>query len=159
MAKTGQGVADIYNNMQQVFKEWENKAANAINAINTGSDIPIDVLALNGYHDARRSLETIQALQDRATSKGWVSAIRTYGVEQQGVGYDVIAETLALRTLLEELQATIITAVGGVDANGYITASYIKLTNTGPFFSTVAPVDYAPVVTKLQEIAAAITVD
>jgi hypothetical protein len=46
--------------------------------------------------------------------------------------------------------------MGGVDANGFVTAPYIKLTDTGPFFNTVAPVDYAPVNTKLQEIIASI---
>jgi hypothetical protein len=153
-AKTGLSVYELYANIQQMFRQWSNRAGTIKNDIDTGSPIPIDAFVMPCYHDARRAIETLTALRQRVIDKGWAAQLSAISVEEQGAGYDVVAEGLVLMALLQDLQALTITAVGGVDANGYITAPYIKLDNTTPFFATVDPVDYAPVVAKLSEIEA-----
>lgn len=155
-AKTGKGVVQIADVIEALFREWQQKAGSLEALFSQGQPISIDLLANQGYHDARRALESFDAMEARIISKGWVSAVRAEGVNRHGAGYDLVAESQAFRTLLAELQAAIITAVGGVDANGFIQGPYIKLSNNGPFFNTVDPVDYAPVNTKLQEMLASI---
>lgn len=155
-AKTGIGVVEVVNQIESIFREWATKAANLKAKFDAGQPVAIDNMALSGYHDARRAIEVFDAMQARITAKSWQSAVIAEGVTRHGAGYDIVAEAAAFRTLLVELQALVITAVGGVDANGYITAPYIKLTNTGPYFNTVSSTDYAPVNAKMQEILASI---
>ena len=159
MAKSGISIGEVYTQLQGNFSQWKTKAQAAQAQLNAGSSVSADILAFGIYHDARRTLEVLDQIQAKVVSKGWAQNLRDYGASQQGEVYDVVAEALSLRALLIDLQSLSITALGGVDVNGFLTQPYVKLTDTGPFFRQIPAVDYAAVVTKLQEIDSSITED
>lgn len=154
-AKIGVSVIKIVDTLESLFETWKNKSSTLQARYSGGQPVSIDAFVNAGYYAAKGSLTIFDAMQARITEKGWAQAVRDEAILRHGAGYDIVAEALALRTLLSDLQTTITTAIG-IDGNGYISVPYIRLANTGLVYSTVAAVDYAPINTKLAEIAAAL---
>lgn len=149
--KTGLSVRRIYERLQSIIAEWAKKQEDLLNIFD-GSDVSADIIFTACYHDARRTLESIQLAQNRVTAKGWVQNLRDFGATDHGSSYDVVAEILALRAALESVQSASITALGGVDANGFVTQPYCKLASVGPFFAQIESASYADIVTALNSM-------
>lgn len=152
--RKGRTIDAVFTGLRVLAESWDQKTAAMITTL--GRTVGADVLVNAVWHDARRAKESIAGMQSIIDTLGSTpaearQALRTYAEQQYGGSYNILAETVAFRDLLTALQQSVETLLP-VDGNGFVTAPYIRLADTGPFLSQFTAAETAPVRTALQAI-------
>lgn len=158
-SRKGRTIKQVFDELKGLFEAWDNLSAALIGRMT--QDVGADVLVNQCWHEARRGKEQIAVLQSvvdtlGATPAAGRQALRDFAELQYGATYDILVETVTFRNLLTDLQTAVDTLIP-TNAQGYITANYIKLSDTPPFFNQVTPAQSAPISAALQNIRNQIT--
>ena len=138
---------DCLKGLRAIFAGWRGRSA-SLAATYDGSDVEIDKL-MSLWHDIRRVKDSVEVIRLRVVAIG-AAAFRTYAESQYGSSYDIVTEAQTFVSNLTAVQDAIVTAVGGIDAQGFIAGQYIRLANDAPYLKMVTSAEYAGVVTAAQ---------